>query len=91
MLKKDLERTDLSNMDFKNNYKTGSNPLYNVLNAYAHYDPEVGYCQGMNIIVSWLLKFLKELKINCDNADERTEAAPSKNYQDEDPVCCNSN
>lgn len=33
--------------------------MYNVLNAYAHLDPEIGYCQGMNIVVSWILKFLR--------------------------------
>mmetsp|Transcript_39641 Transcript_39641/g.60697 ORF Transcript_39641/g.60697 Transcript_39641/m.60697 type:complete len:212 (+) Transcript_39641:2519-3154(+) len=83
LLKKDLERTDLSNKDFKINYKTGKNPLYNVLNAYAHFDPEVGYCQGMNIITSWLLKFLKDVKDKCVDGEERTEAAPDKTVEEQ--------
>jgi len=29
------------------------------LNAYANYDPEIGYCQGMNFIVALLLKHLE--------------------------------
>ena len=28
------------------------------MNAYAHYDPEIQYCQGMNIVMSWILKFM---------------------------------
>ena len=84
LLKKDLERTDLSNMDFKIDYKTNKNPLYNVLNAYAHYDSEVGYCQGMNIITSWLLKFLKDRKEWCVDSDERTPAMSEKTQEEVD-------
>lgn len=53
----DLERTDLGNEAFMINFQTGKNPLFNVLSAYGHYDPEVGYCQGMNIISAWILKY----------------------------------
>lgn len=35
-----------------------------MLNAYANYDTEIGYVQGMNIIASWLLKHLQESKNN---------------------------
>jgi hypothetical protein len=38
---------------------SGKNPLYNVLNAFAMYDREVGYCQGINYIVAMLLKQLE--------------------------------
>ena len=34
--------------------------LYNVLKAYAIYDPEVGYCQGMSAIVALLLLYFGE-------------------------------
>ena len=34
---------------------SGKNRLYNVLNAYANFDEEVGYCQGMNFITAMLL------------------------------------
>jgi hypothetical protein len=39
--------------------QSGQNMLYNVLNAYAHYDTEINYCQGLNFIVALLLKHLK--------------------------------
>ncbi len=58
LISRDIERTDLRNAKFKIDYKTGGNALYNVLYAYAHFDPGIGYCQGMNVIASWLLKFL---------------------------------
>jgi len=72
MLVKDVARSDPKNHDFAMETQHGHNPLYNVLNAYAHYDPEVGYCQGMNVLFAWLLKFLKDRKENCNDADERT-------------------
>ena len=56
---KDLKRTCLGNEDFKLDHLQGQNPLYNVLNAYAHYDPSIGYCQGMNFIVALLLHVLE--------------------------------
>jgi len=37
----------------------GTNPLFNILNAYANYDSEIGYSQGMNIVGSWILKFMR--------------------------------
>ena len=56
----DLERTDCHNpLLMKDNCVTGQNPLFNVLQAYAYFDPEVVYCQGMNFVVSWILKFLQ--------------------------------
>jgi hypothetical protein len=57
-IEQDLKRADLSNADFSNDWDTGENSLYNVLRAYANYDPEIGYSQGMNIFVSWILKFM---------------------------------
>lgn len=63
-LKKDLARTDLNNPFFLTAFKTEKNPLFNVLNAYANFDKEIGYVQGMNIIASWLLKHLQESKKN---------------------------
>lgn len=32
--------------------------MKNVLRAYAAYDPEVGYCQGMNFLAGMLLLYL---------------------------------
>ncbi|KAL6112939.1 grtp1 [Pungitius sinensis] len=57
----DLNRTFPDNVQF---HKT-SNPclqkaLYNVLLAYGHHDPAVGYCQGMNFIAGYLLIITKD-------------------------------
>ena len=41
---KDLGRTVIGNDSFKIDYKTGQNPLYNLLNAYCHYDRVINYC-----------------------------------------------
>ena len=41
-------------------YKTGKNPLFNVLIAYGFFDEEVGYCQGMNIVTAWILKYTQD-------------------------------
>ena len=59
-IKKDLERTCAGNELFKKPHLDGSNPLYNVVNAYAHYDIEIGYCQGICFIAALLLHYLKE-------------------------------
>ena len=52
---KDLGRTFPGNEEFKSNHDSGKNRLYNVLKAYSAYDPETGYCQGMNLITGILL------------------------------------
>jgi hypothetical protein len=36
--------------------------LFDILNAYAIYNPKIGYTQGMNFIVGKLIKFFKEEK-----------------------------
>lgn len=59
-LKKDVPRSDPFNEDFKLDVAEGKNALYNVLNAYAHFDPEIKYCQGMNIVFAWVLKFMRK-------------------------------
>lgn len=43
-IQKDLARTAIGNEQFKIAKETGKNPLFNVLNAYAHFDPEINYC-----------------------------------------------
>lgn len=53
----DCTRTDPKNKLFQVDYTSGKNPLFNVLMAYANFDPEVNYCQGMNFVVSWLLRY----------------------------------
>ncbi|KAL0281468.1 UNVERIFIED_CONTAM: hypothetical protein PYX00_002449 [Menopon gallinae] len=71
-VKLDLHRTYPDNIFFQttDHYQ---NELYNILVAYAHHNPKVGYCQGLNYIAGllllatkceettfWLLKILVE-------------------------------
>jgi len=42
-IEKDIKRADLSNIDFQIDQTSGDNALYNVLKAYANFDPEIGY------------------------------------------------
>ena len=39
---------------------SGRQSLYNVLKAYANFDPQVGYCQGMGFIVGLFLMYMSE-------------------------------
>ncbi|CAG5857741.1 unnamed protein product [Menidia menidia] len=60
-IRTDLNRTFPDNVQFR---KT-SNPslqkgLYNVLLAYGHHNPTVGYCQGMNFVAGYLLIITKD-------------------------------
>ena len=55
LIRKDIQRTILGHAEFAVDPATGRNKLYNVLIAYANFDPEVGYCQGMNFIVGMLV------------------------------------
>lgn len=57
-INKDLDRTQIGNINYKIDPKTGKNMLFNVLNAYAMYDHQTCYCQGMNFIVALLLTHL---------------------------------
>ena len=57
---KDLGRTFPGNEEFKTNHELGENRLYNVLKAYSAYDPETGYCQGMNFITGMLLLMIPD-------------------------------
>lgn len=59
-IKIDLNRTCSGNEAFKRPHLEGNNPLYNVVNAYAHYDSEIGYCQGICFIAALLLHYLKD-------------------------------
>ena len=43
---------------WREDIKGGNNKLYNVLKAYANYDNEVGYVQGMNYLVGLLLLYI---------------------------------
>lgn len=35
-------------------FESGRNPIYNILTAYAEFDKDIGYTQGMNFLVALL-------------------------------------
>lgn len=45
---------------FNEDYKLGKNRLYNVLKAYASYDNEIGYAQGVNYLAAILLIYIED-------------------------------
>jgi hypothetical protein len=57
-IEKDLHRTFPEHPFFQTS--EGINSLRNVLVAYAFHNPEVGYCQSMNVIAGLLLLFMNE-------------------------------
>ena len=60
MIKKDVDRTMSELGLWREDYKCGNNKLFNVLLAYANYDNEVSYVQGMNYIVALLLFYIQD-------------------------------
>ncbi|KAJ0002327.1 hypothetical protein NQD34_002123, partial [Periophthalmus magnuspinnatus] len=56
-----LNRTFPDNIHFrKSSERSLLASLYNVLRAYGHHNPDVGYCQGMNFIAGYLLLITKD-------------------------------
>ena len=53
VIEKDIERTN-----FIRNNKSHSNKIKNILACFVHIFPEIGYCQGMNYLVSFLYQLL---------------------------------
>jgi hypothetical protein len=60
MISRDIYRTLPETQLFSKDYKTGENPLYNVLKAYSSYDNKIGYVQGMNYLAALLLIEIKD-------------------------------
>ena len=54
-IKKDINRTFPHHQAFANNNQRLQNILFNILRAYSIYNNNVGYCQGMNFLVGFLL------------------------------------
>ena len=60
-LLKDVPRSGFGRCrHFEIDPRTLRNPLFNVLNAYAHYDQEVNYGQGMNMITAQILCYTRQ-------------------------------
>lgn len=65
---------------FKLDPRTLGNPLFNVLNAYAHYDPEVAYGQGMNYVTANILTYMQFATNNdLDLFSNQTSQVPEAN------------
>ncbi|OMJ86740.1 hypothetical protein SteCoe_11676 [Stentor coeruleus] len=62
MILKDIGRTFPHELLFKSFCGFGQTCMFNILKAYASYDSDIGYCQGMNFIVGTLLMYLSEEK-----------------------------
>ncbi|KAI8364135.1 rab-GTPase-TBC domain-containing protein [Radiomyces spectabilis] len=56
----DIPRTLHGHIMFRERYGSGQRALFNVLRAFAVYDEEVGYCQGMTNIAAILLMYYEE-------------------------------
>uniref|UniRef100_A0AC35U5B9 SSD domain-containing protein n=1 Tax=Rhabditophanes sp. KR3021 TaxID=114890 RepID=A0AC35U5B9_9BILA len=56
----DINRTYRDHIAFKKRYDLKQKCLFNVLTAYAIYNTEVGYCQGMSQIAALFLMYMNE-------------------------------
>ena len=59
-IRKDVDRTLAQLGLWGEDLFAGNNKLYNVLMAYANFDQEVGYVQGINYIVAILLFYIQD-------------------------------
>ncbi|KAF7732155.1 hypothetical protein EC973_006410 [Apophysomyces ossiformis] len=58
----DIPRTMHGHIMFRERYGSGQRALFNVLRAFANYDEDVGYCQGMTNVAAMLLMYCEEEK-----------------------------
>ncbi|KAI8088760.1 rab-GTPase-TBC domain-containing protein [Halteromyces radiatus] len=56
----DIPRTMHGHIMFRQRYGSGQRALFNVLRAFAAYDEEVGYCQGMANVVAMILMYCED-------------------------------
>lgn len=56
----DVNRQFRDNEVYRKRYSVKQRSLFNVLNAYSIYNPELGYCQGMSGVAGVLLLFMDE-------------------------------
>ncbi|VDD91799.1 unnamed protein product [Enterobius vermicularis] len=56
----DINRTYRDHLAFRKRYDVKQKSLFNVLAAYAMYNTEVGYCQGMSQIAALFLMYMDE-------------------------------
>jgi hypothetical protein len=60
MLAKDVDRTMAELKLWREETHCGNNKLFNVCKAYANFDKEVSYVQGLNYIVALLLIYIQD-------------------------------
>lgn len=51
-----MHRTEPVNIGLDNPESVEYKKLWDVCNAYAHFDKETGYAQSLNFITNWILK-----------------------------------
>ncbi|KAK0410337.1 hypothetical protein QR680_005073 [Steinernema hermaphroditum] len=56
----DINRTYRDHVDFRKRYDLKQRSLFNVLTAYAMFNTEIGYCQGMSQIAALFLMYMDE-------------------------------
>jgi hypothetical protein len=56
----DVRRTQQHHVLFRKRYGEGQRNLFNILRAFANYDMDIGYCQGMANVGAFLLIHFKE-------------------------------
>ena len=67
----DLARSDPKCEHWKLPMENRQNSLCNVLTAIYHYDPEIGYGQGMGCVMSWILKLTQDPTGEIDKNTKR--------------------
>lgn len=60
LLDKDVDRTFAELKLWREKTDCGNNKLFNVCKAFANYDKEVSYVQGLNYIVALMLIFIQD-------------------------------
>lgn len=79
MIQRDIARTFPAHDFFKEAGGLGQDSLYRVSKAYAVYDAEVGYCQGLSFLAATLLLhvsyFLAFINIDMKCCSQFTELA----------------
>jgi hypothetical protein len=64
IIRLDLDRTFASHRLFRERDGAGQTHLSNVLTAYAHHNPSIGYCQGMSFVCATMLMITE-----CDEVE----------------------
>ncbi|KAG9291907.1 hypothetical protein G9A89_004845 [Geosiphon pyriformis] len=55
VIERDIHRCYPDHIQFREGNGSGQSDLHDILKAYAHYNPAVGYCQGMGRLVGMML------------------------------------